>query len=111
MEKIKESEEEYRGGDWGVKYLFRGPKIDWGVILLKPGQRLGGHYHHEVEETFYFLSGTPKFVIDGIEHRVQPGEAYRVEAHESHDLINDTTEDLIAIFIKYPYNPEDRHAD
>jgi len=26
-------------------------------------------------------------------------------------LINDTNEDLVAIFIKYPYNPEDRHAD
>jgi len=67
--------------------------------------------HHEVEETFYFLQGSPLFVIDGVEHRVKPGDAYRVEAHESHDVINDTAEDLVAVFIKYPYNPEDRHMD
>ena len=29
---------EYRGGTSGVKYLMRGPSIDWGVILLKPGE-------------------------------------------------------------------------
>ena len=44
MEKVSEFEQEYRGGDSGVKYLLRGPDLDWGVILLKPGDRLGGHF-------------------------------------------------------------------
>ena len=55
MQKVNEEECEFRGGDWGVKYIMRGPRIDWGVILLKPGQNMGLHGHREVEETFYFI--------------------------------------------------------
>ena len=114
MQKINSNDIEWSWVDSGVKYVMQGPNVEWGVLKMKPGQSskdYGKHVHHEVEETFYFLQGTPTFVIDGVEHRVKQGDAYRVEAHESHDLINDTDEDLVAIFIKYPYNPEDRHED
>ena len=37
MKKIHENDFDYRGGESGVKYLMRGPSIDWGVIKLKPG--------------------------------------------------------------------------
>jgi len=60
MQRINEQDCKYRGGDWGVKYILRGPNIDWGVILLKPQQKLGVHSHTEVEETFYFIQGSPK---------------------------------------------------
>ena len=45
MKVVKESDFEYRGGDSGVKYLFRGPSIDWGVILLKPREYMGDKPH------------------------------------------------------------------
>lgn len=114
MQKINSNDIQWSWGDSGVKYVMQGPHVEWGVLKMKPGQSskdYGKHVHHEVEETFYFLQGTPLFVIDGVEHRVKPGDAYRVEAHEAHDVINDTGEDLVAIFIKYPYNPADRHMD
>lgn len=65
MQRVNEGDCEYRDGDSGVKYLMRGPKIDWGVILLKPGQEMGEHGHEQVEETFYFLQGQAKMIVNG----------------------------------------------
>ena len=41
MERVNETDLDYRHGDSGPKYLFRGPKIDWGVLRFLPGQELG----------------------------------------------------------------------
>ena len=80
MRKIVESELAYRDGDSGVKYLLRGPKIDWGVILLLPGQTLGRHYHEEVEETFYVVQGKGTFLVN--DQELPAAEAIHVDAGE-----------------------------
>jgi len=108
MEKVSESEKEYRGGDSGVKYLLRGPKIDWGVILLLPGQCLGGHYHNEVEETFYILEGEATFYVNDAQHYLVAGDAIRLEAPERHDVFNKSGKPLKMVFIKCPYLPKDK---
>jgi len=108
MQKVNEKERSYRGGDWGIKYLFRGPRIDWGVLLLKPGQKMGAHGHRKVEETFYFIQGSPKMVVNDVEYQAMEGDAFRVEPMEKHDIVNDTDEVVKALFIKTPYLPEDK---
>jgi len=108
MEKMNEKDRAYRGGTSGVKYLLRGPRIDWGVILLKPGETMGAHGHREVEETFYFFQGTPKMVVDDVQYRVEVGDAFRIEPGEKHDIVNDTKEETKVVFIKVPYLPEDK---
>ena len=108
MEKVNESEKEFRFGDSGPKYFFRGPKHEWGVIVFHPGQELGSHYHDEVEETFYFLAGEPKMIVDGVEYRVETGDAFRIEPKEKHNIVNDTDSPTRIIFIKCPYLPKDK---
>ena len=108
MERISEAQKAYRGGVSGVKYLARGPKIDWGVILLLPGERLGPHYHHEVEETFFFIQGRAKMVVNGVEHQAEAGDAFRMEPPEGHDIWNDTDQPTRLVFIKCPYLPQDK---
>jgi len=108
MELINEQEREFRFGDSGPKYLFRGPQFEWGLIVLKPGQQLGRHCHQEVEEHFYVLSGTPKMEADNQELRLQPGDVIRLQAPECHNIINDTQQDIRLIFIKCPYLPNDK---
>jgi len=110
VEKVNEREQEYRNGDHGVKYFFRGPKIDWGVILLRPGDTLGAHYHEKVEETFYFTSGAPKMIVDGVEHRVRAGDVFRLEPGDRHDIVNDAGEPARAVFIKCPFDKADKVA-
>jgi len=108
MEKVNENNKQFRHGDWGPKYMFRGPRIDWGVIVIKPGESLKPHYHNDVEETFYFIEGTPKVIIEGQEFRVKVGDAFRIEPKEKHDVINDTQEYVKAVMLKFPYSPEDK---
>ena len=109
MQRVHEQDQPYRGGASGVKYLGRGPRIDWGVILFRPGEQLGRHKHEEVEETFYFVEGQGgRFIVDGTEHPISVGAAFRIEPGEVHNIVNDTAAPLKAVFIKSPYNPKDK---
>jgi mannose-6-phosphate isomerase-like protein (cupin superfamily) len=109
MEKVTEQDQAYRGGASGVKYLFRGPRIDWGVILFAPGEELGRHMHNRVEEMFYFVEGQGgRFLVDGTEYPIQTGTAFRIEPGEVHNILNDTDAPLKAVFIKSSFDPKDK---
>jgi len=109
MEKVREQDRQYRGGTSGVKYLFRGPRIDWGVILFAPGEELGRHKHREVEETFYFVEGAGgRLIVDDVEYPIEIGTAFRIEPGEVHNIVNTTQTPLKAVFIKSAYRPKDK---
>ena len=108
MEKVNEFEKEYRNGKSRVKYLFRGPNIDWGVIRFLPGESLGKHRHEEVEETFYFKADGGKMVVNNEKHAIKAGDAYRIEPGDVHDILNDTGKAMDLIFIKHIYAPDDK---
>ena len=108
MERVCEQELEYRKGQSGPKYLFRGPRIDWGLIRFLPGETLGKHFHEHVEETFYFTAGSGSIIVNDIEYDIRPGEAFRVEPGETHDIINSGRVPLDGIFIKHCYLPDDK---
>jgi len=108
VELVNEADLSFRGGDSGVKYLMRGPHLDWGVILLKAGEALEGHYHRQVEETFYVLEGQAAFTAQGKETIAGPGTALRMEPGEGHAVRNAGERDLKLVFIKWPYLPEDK---
>ena len=106
MERTNEREKSFRFGDWGPKYIFRGPQIEWGLLILKEGTELGKHLHNTVEETFYFLEGQGKIIINDTEYNYAQGDAFRIEPKESHNIIPSKL--TKAIFIKAPFNPEDK---
>ncbi len=108
MERVKEKEKEFRKGDWGVKYLFRGPRLDLGIILLKPNTELGRHLHREVEESFYIVEGKVWVEVGGKGFSLEKGEAIRVEPGEIHNLRCRESEEAKIVFIKCPYLPQDK---
>jgi mannose-6-phosphate isomerase-like protein (cupin superfamily) len=108
MQRANESGLSYRGGDSGVKYLMRGPQIDWGVILLLPGQTLGGHYHEQVEETFYVVDGGGTFTVNGEIYPAEVGDVFRMEPTDRHDIANTGEGPMKMVFIKCPYLPQDK---
>ena len=108
MKRVNEKDISFRQGDSGPKYLFRGPLYEWGLIRLLPGQSLGPHYHEQVEETFFFFQGNPLMVVEGGEHLVAEGDAFRLEAKERHDIRNNTQGPIQLLFIKAPWLPEDK---
>ena len=111
MQRVNENDKEYRKGDSGPKYLFRGPRIDWGVLRFLPGQQLGAHHHDQIEETFYFTRGTPLVVVNGTQYRVREGDAFRMEPGDVHNIVNDTAGPIDAVFIKSDYSPDDKVND
>jgi mannose-6-phosphate isomerase-like protein (cupin superfamily) len=108
MQHVNESDMAYRNGASGVKYLVRGPKIDWGVILLLPGEKLGGHYHEQVEETFYVVEGRAAFTVNGERVPAGVGDVLRMEATDKHDIANESDQPCKLVFIKCPYLPKDK---
>lgn len=108
MERVNANELEFRKGRSGPKYLFRGPRIDWGLIRFLPGETLGKHLHEQVEETFYFTSGAGIILVDGVEYDIHPGDAFRIEPGEAHDIVNTGQEPLDGVFIKHLYLPDDK---
>ena len=69
---------------------MRGQSIDWGVILLKPGEFMGEkpHGHNEIDETFYFTQGNGIMIIDNKEYRAPEGSVFLVEPREMHNIKN-----------------------
>ena len=105
MQIIKEEDQPDKGG---VKYMIRGPNIDWGVITLQPGDVMGPHYHEEIAETFYMTEGTTTFILKDGDIDFEKGSALRLEEHESHGLKNITNKPSTLIFIKEGYKPKDK---
>ena len=105
---IKENEMEYRFGDSGPKYLLRGPRANFGIILLKPGQELPGHYHKIMEEDFYVIEGKIEFSINGEKHILKAGELLHAEPGETHAMKNVGDTNAKTAFILAPYTENDR---
>jgi mannose-6-phosphate isomerase-like protein (cupin superfamily) len=81
---------------------MRGPSIDWGVILLKPGESMASkaHGHLEIDETFYFADGSGIMIIDDNEYNAPQGSVFLVEPKEMHNIKNNSEKLLKIIFIK-----------
>jgi len=103
MKKVNESDFEYRFGDNGPKYLTKGPNVDVGVVVLKPGQDFPNHYHTECEEIFYILEGEIDFYINGDRVEAKPGDMIQCRPGDSHYLINQSEANFKAVFIKSPH--------
>jgi mannose-6-phosphate isomerase-like protein (cupin superfamily) len=108
MERVNEKELKFRNGDSGPKYLFRGPHFEWGVLVLKPGEKLGGHYHAGVEETFYLEQGEAVMIVNGREVPAAAGDVLKLAPGETHDIVNRSAGNARFIFIKAPYKPDDK---
>jgi len=110
LKKVHENDFEYRGGASGVKYLMRGPSIDWGVILLETGELMAdkAHGHSIIDETFYFVEGNGVMIIDDQEYQATQGSVFLCEQKEMHNIRNDSDKPIKIIFIKGEYKPNDK---
>ena len=111
MKRVNEKDFQYRGGESGVKYLMRGPSIDWGLILLKPGEQMAdkAHGHKLLDETFYFVEGDGVMIVDGKDFNALEGSVFLVEPKEMHNIRNDSQKPIKIVFIKGDYKPDDKY--
>lgn len=107
--KIHESEVEYRfDGISGPKYLMRGPRSDFGMVVLMPGEDFQTHYHRTIEENFFTLEGSIDIYINGTMWTLETGVFCHVPPMNPHYLINRGDVPWKAVFVKAPYDPKDK---
>jgi len=89
---------------------MRGPSIDWGVILLRPGELMGekAHGHKKLDETFYFVDGDGVIIINEKEYKASQGSVFLCEPNEMHNIRNDSDKPIKVVFIKGSYLPNDK---
>lgn len=98
----------YRFGEYGPGYIIRGPRTDFGVVLLRPGDDAGNHYHARSEETFIAIDGECTLWLNGRErHTIRVGDIFQMEPGDQHYFVNESDAVFRAVFVKAPYDPED----
>ena len=108
MSIVNENEREYRFGDSGPKYLLKGPRMSFGVVVLQPGQDFIAHYHTIMEENFFILDGELEIHIDNETHHCKKGDFIHVEPNKVHYLINKGDSIMKAAFMLAPYQIQDK---
>ena len=103
----KETQHEYRFGDNGPKYLARGPRSEFGIVVIQPGQDFQAHKHANIEESFYTIEGQVHLYLDGERHVLTAGDYLRCDPGEVHYLVNKGDIPWKAVFVKAPYDPQD----
>ncbi|MGL4741775.1 MAG: cupin domain-containing protein [Sarcina sp.] len=105
---VNEKDFSYRFLDSGPKYLIRGPRLSFGVVVLKPNEDFQNHKHDVMEENFFILEGTIKFLVNGNEIIAKKGDFVHIEPTESHYLKNIGTTNAKATFCLGPYKEIDK---
>lgn len=88
MYTIDERDREYRHGDHGPKYLMKGPRMNFGIVQLLPGEIATPHVHKVMEENFYILEGTARFEVEEETEILTPGQFIHLDPGEKHKISN-----------------------
>lgn len=84
---------EYVSGQTTYRMLSdRGPQLvlEPMVVHIAPGGRREEAYGHAGEEFAYVVSGELLYEVDGVEHRLFPGDSLHLRSSTPHRLYNDT---------------------
>jgi quercetin dioxygenase-like cupin family protein len=98
----------YKFGQYGPGCLARGPRIDVGVIVLRPGDDYPNHYHAHSENLFFTLEGEAELWSDCRErYPLRQGDLHRCDPGEMHYLVNRGDAVWRAVFVRAPHDPAD----
>ncbi len=100
MKMINEKNVPFKYEKSGPKYLFKEENFSGGVAYLNPGDEIKEHSHIDEAEVFYFIKGTPQFLIDGKIIEVKEGDGIIVFPEEKHGVKNNTSEIIKLTFLK-----------
>jgi quercetin dioxygenase-like cupin family protein len=101
---MQQSGEEILNPRTGQRMRFRRTAEDTGGALLQiesvnppTGVAEPEHVHPNQESRAEVISGTLRFVVEGTERRLGPGEAITIPAGTPHYFVNDGAEDAVSL--------------
>ena len=86
------------------RVLFTGSKSQLVVMDIPPKGEIGEETHHHVEQTLFFMKGSGKSVLDGVEKKIGAGDVVVVTPGTKHNFINTGTDSLKVFTIYAPAN-------
>ena len=102
---IAHQDELERTGKWTLVRRSLGAE-SFGVNLVEipPGDSIPEHDEQarDQEELFFVVSGSPTFVIDGVDHPAQPGVFALVHPHLRRTIRNDAAEPSTTLIVSAP---------
>ncbi|WP_307872890.1 helix-turn-helix domain-containing protein [Paractinoplanes ovalisporus] len=72
------------------------------VVHIAPGGRRENAYGHAGEEFAYVISGELLYEVDGVEHRLHPGDSVHLRSSVPHAMYNDTEEVTTVVSVVTP---------
>jgi transcriptional regulator with XRE-family HTH domain len=72
------------------------------VVHIAPGGRRETAYGHAGEEFAYVISGQLLYEVDGVEHRLRPGDSVHLRSAVPHRMYNDTQEVTTVVSVVTP---------
>lgn len=70
--------------------------------IIPPGSTIGRHEHIGNEEFYFVARGAPLIRVDDQEVRAARGTVAIVRSGQSHELVNDTDEDVEILVVQIP---------
>ncbi len=79
-------------------HLGEAKAVKGGVYVFEPGETAHPEpvHVHDVDEVFIFVQGKGVLPIDGVEHPIQAGDVFIVEAGEDHHTRSSVEEPLVS---------------
>jgi len=79
-------------------HLGKAKAVKGGVYVFEPGETAHPEpvHVHDVDEVFIFVQGKGVLPIDGVEHPIQAGDVFIVEAGEDHHTRSSVEEPLVS---------------
>jgi quercetin dioxygenase-like cupin family protein len=78
-----------------------------GYQTIAPGCRVREHSHSDQIELQICFRGRGRVVVDGVSHPLTPGTACFLGYDVKHEILNDSTEDLVMMWVITPPGLED----
>ncbi len=72
------------------------------VVHIAPGGRRENAYGHAGEEFAYVISGELLYEVDGVEHRLCPGDSVHLRSSVPHSMYNDTEQVTTVVSVVTP---------
>ena len=72
------------------------------LVTVQPTDTREDMYTHEGEEFCYVLKGELIYIVNGVEHRLRPGDTIHVKSTVPHAIHNDTDKPVEAIWVLSP---------
>src|SRR5687767_11766922 len=82
-------------------------RLAMGYQTIAPGGRVREHSHGDQVELQICFRGRGHVMVDGARHPLVPGTACFLGYGVKHEIVNDTSEDLVMLWVITPHGLED----